>query len=76
MVEHSVSDRNIKRYKRAVKQLQKVLDDCKAEDPDVYFWNHGWSLLMIKGQYLDAEPEEQADNIICSPILLIESGDP
>ena len=70
----SVSDKNIKRFERAVHQLNKVIGDCKKDDFDSCVYLSNDSLFLMDGS-LGVGEEGVEDTIITFGPLNSDGGD-
>lgn len=71
----AVSDKNIARFKRAVKQLNKVIKDCQDDDADVFaFLDGNSSLYLMSGESQIGEDGVQ-DTILAYEQLNASGGD-
>lgn len=71
----TISDKNIARFKRATKQLNKVINDCKDESPACFaYLDANENFCLMSGEKGIGE-EGDDDTIIATENLKAQGGD-
>lgn len=70
-----VSDNNIQRFKRAVKQLNSVIADCKKDNPSCFAYLDGnENMCLLSGEFGIGE-DGIDDSILATQTLNASGGD-
>ena len=73
--EIKVSDKNLARFKRAVRQLDKVIRDCKKDNPEAFAYLDGGGTLSLMSGDREIGQVGIEDTIITSENLTSKCGD-
>lgn len=71
----AVSERNIKRFSRAVKALDKVIEDCRSDDSDCFVYLDGSHSLQLMDGSVGVGDIGVTDTIITCEKLNAGGGD-
>lgn len=71
----AVSDKNVQRFKRAVKQLNSVIADCKKDSPECFVYLDGSATLFLMSGDLQIGEEGVEDTILTEQNLSASGGD-